>query len=77
MELIRTIKQKYNSQRHNDVVHQAKELITLSDFADELYIAYSGTPLIPIEPTWTSKDILRELTKLRNNYINSKTRGLS
>lgn len=77
MEFIRTIRQKYEARQHSDIRHQAEELITLSDFADELYVAYNGVPLVPIDPKWTSKDILEELTKLRSNYINSKTRSHS
>lgn len=56
----------------------AEETICLSDFADSIYIAYAGTPLVPIQPEWTSKDIMQELSKLRQNYINShlKQEGL-
>lgn len=72
MELIRTIREKQQTRHQQDIQHQAECLITLSDFADELYIAYNGTPLIPIEPSWTSKEIVAELTKIRQNYINSR-----
>ena len=50
----------------------AEETIRLSDFANSIYIAYAGTPLVPIQENWTSKDIMQELSKLRQNYVNSK-----
>jgi len=47
----------------------------LTDFGSSLYIAYNGTSLIEIDKNWTSDEILQELSKLRNNYINSNMKG--
>ena len=57
----------------------AEETICLSDFADSIYIAYEGTPLIPVQADWTSRDIIQELSKVRQNFINShlKQEGLA
>ena len=78
MELIRTLREKSQTKRQQDIQRLAEETITLSlsDFENRLYIAYAGTPLIPIQENWTSKDIVEEPTKLRQNYINSKTKEL-
>ena len=50
----------------------AEETITIQDFDDNLFIAYNGTPLAPIEPSWTTKEIVQQLSIFRHNYINSK-----
>ena len=76
MELIRTIKQKHLTAKQNEIHLQAEELITLSDFDSSLYIAYGGIPLVPIKEEWTSKEIVEELTKVRQNFINSKLKQL-
>lgn len=72
MELIRTLREKSQTKKEENLTKQAEYIITLSDFADSLYIAYEGTPLLPIKEEWTSKEILQELTKIRQNYIKSK-----
>jgi len=72
MEFIRTIREKYQTKHQNELQKQAEYVITLSDFCDNLYIAFQDIPLIPIQEDWTSKKILEELTKLRNQYINAK-----
>ena len=72
MEFIRTLREKQRTQRQADIEKNAVALIRVADFADSLYIAYDGTPLVPIEESWTSKEILHELSILRNNYVNSK-----
>lgn len=77
MEFIRTIREKSQTKREEQIQKMSEELITLSDFDSSLYIAYQGTPLIPVEESWTSKDILLELQKLRQNYINAKMKELN
>ena len=72
MELIRTLREKSQTKRQEEIHRQAEEMITLSDFDSSLFIAYQGTPLVPIKEEWTSKEILSELTKVRENYINAK-----
>lgn len=72
MEFIRTLKQRSQTKKQEELHRQAEDIITLSDFDSSLYIAYAGTPLVPIKEDWTSKEIVEELAKLRQNYINSK-----
>ena len=76
MEFIRTLfktdPEKRETKRQNTFRQQAEELITVTDFADELYIAYNGSPLAPIDPSWTTKEIVQQLSIFRNNFINSK-----
>jgi hypothetical protein len=76
MEFIRTLfktdPEKQETKRQNTLRQQAEELITVTDFADSLYIAYNGTPLAPIDPSWTTKEIVQQLSIFRNNFINSK-----
>ena len=76
MELIRTIRNRQQTKRENEIHCQAEELITLSDFNSNLYIAYAGTPLVPVDDNWTSKEIVQELSKVRQNYINAKKKLL-
>lgn len=76
MEFIRTIREKQQTKREEEIHKLAEQTITLADFEDSLYIAYAGTPFVPIKEEWTSKDILQELTKLRTNFINAKTKEL-
>lgn len=76
MKFIRTLfksdPEKQETKRQNTLRQQAEELITVTDFADSLYIAYNGTPLAPIDPSWTTKEIVQQLSIFRNNFINSK-----
>ena len=76
MELIRTLREKSLTRKQHEIYRMAEETITLSDFDSSLYIAYAGTPFVPIQEDWTSKRIVEELTKLRQNYINAKTKEL-
>jgi hypothetical protein len=72
MEFTRTLKSKQVTKHQDDLIRQAEDKIYLSDFNDNLFIAYDGTPLVPIEEDWTPKTIIEELSKLRQNYVNSK-----
>lgn len=72
MEFTRTIKEKQVTRHQDDLMRQAEDVIKVKDFDSDLYIAYSGTPLIPIKEDWTSKEIIQELTRLRTNYVSSK-----
>ena len=73
MELIRTLKERAATRRQQEIHQWAEQLITLDDFDSQLYIAYNGTPLIPVKDDWTPKEIIEELSKVRQNYIKSKT----
>jgi len=79
MEFIRTFREKSHTKRQEEIHKMAEETICLSDFADSIYIAYEGTPLIPVQADWTSRDIIQELSKVRQNFINShlKQEGLA
>lgn len=72
MEFTRTLKDKQVTKHQDDLAKQAEEKIFLDDFDSNLYIAYDGTPLIPIGEDWLPQDIIAELSKLRQNYVSSK-----
>lgn len=72
MELIRTLRERSQTKKQMEIQQLAEETITLSDLDNSLYIAFAGTPLVPIKEEWTSKEIVEELNKLRQNYIKSK-----
>lgn len=75
MEFTRTLKDKQVTKHQDEIIKQAEEKLYLADFDDNLYIAYDGTPLVPIEENWLPKDIMAELSKLRQNYVNSKMKN--
>ena len=72
MEFIRTIRERHQTAKQNEIKRQAEELIYVADFIDSLYIAYNGVPLVPIEKDWTTKEILEKLQSTRINYITAK-----
>ena len=72
MELIRTLREKRNTKQMEDINKMAEEFITLSDFEGSIFIAFHSVPLIPVDTSWTTKEILQELSKIRNNYVNAK-----
>ena len=75
MEFSRTIREKQVTKHQDDLMKQAEEKICLADFDSNLYIAYDGTPLIPIEEDWLPQDIITELSKLRQNYVKGKMKN--
>lgn len=75
MEFSRTIKEKQVTKHQDDLMQQAEDTIRIKDFDSSLYIAYSGTPLVPIQEDWTSKEIIQELAKLRTNFVNAKMKN--
>ena len=72
MEFIRTIREKHRTARQMEIQQLAEDTITVQDFDDSLYIAYNGTPLAPIDPSWTTKEIIQQLTIFRTNFINGR-----
>lgn len=76
MEFIRTIRDKVQTKRQEEIHKLAEDVITLSDFDDSLYIAYEGTPFVPIDEDWTSKQIVERLSSLRQNFVNAKIKEL-
>ena len=77
MKFTKSLKEKQINRYGGDVEKQSKEIIKLADFCDKIYIAYMDTPLVPIDESWNSKQILEELNKLRGNYVKAKTTGYS
>ena len=74
MDLIRTIREKQQTKKQTEIQQNAEDISTLSDFDDCIYIAFRGVPMIPIEKTDTSQEILVKLNNLRQNYIHAKMR---
>ena len=72
MEFIRTIKEKSQTKKQEAIAKLAESLITIQDFDNSLFIAYDGTPLAPIEASWTTKEIVQQLSIFRHNFINSR-----
>ena len=72
MELFDNFKKKRQESKERELRKQARLRIGIEDFNNVLFISIDGTPLVPIEPEWTQKEILEHLEKLRNNYINSR-----
>lgn len=76
MEFIRTIRFKQQTAKEESLAKEAEKVITLSDFANTLYIAYNGVPYIQIDDNATPKDIIQQLSVVRNNYINARSKSL-
>lgn len=72
MEFTRTIKEKQVTKHQDDLMKQSEEKLCLSDFNDSLFIAYEGVSLVPIGDNWTPKQIVEELSMLRQNYVKSR-----
>ena len=76
MELIRTLKEK--RQTNKQIKHQrqfiqaSEDYIRLSDFDNDMYIAYNDLPLVPVDRNWTVPQILEKLNEVRQNYVNAK-----
>lgn len=75
MEFFKKLREKSQSKLMEDIQERSKEVITLTDFGTSLFIAYNGTSLVEIDKNWTSDEILQELSKLRQNYINSNMKS--
>lgn len=72
MRFIESWKRKCQASRQHDIERRAEDLVTIRDFDSHLYIAYQGTPLVPVKEEWTSKEIVLELSKIRQNYVNAR-----
>lgn len=72
MELIKTLRERSQTQRQANIQRLAEETICLSDFDGDIYIAYNGTPLVPINKDSTTKEIIEKLSRVRQNFINSR-----
>ena len=72
MEFTRTIRNRQITKHEDDLAKEAEKKICINDFDSNLYIAYDGTPLIPIEEDWLPQDIIAELSKLRRSYVKGK-----
>ena len=77
MEFTRTLKERQVTKHQDDILRTAEDKIRLADFDDTLFIAYDGIPLIPIEKDWMPNRIVEELSKLRQNYVNSVMKNYS
>lgn len=71
MEFIRTIRERQQTAKQQNIQKEAEAVIRVADFESTLYIAVNGTPLILIEDSWTPKDIVKKLSEIRDNYVRS------
>lgn len=74
VEFIKSFKEKQKIKQFAAIKQQAEDNIYLSDFNNKVYIAVGGNPLVEIQEQWTTKEIMKELDKLRDNYISVKLR---
>lgn len=74
MEFIRTIREKQQTAKQESITKETEQVITLSDFDNTIYIAYNGIPLVQIGDNSTTKDIIKQLSVIRNNYINVRSK---
>ena len=72
MKLIKSLRERSQTRREEEIRQRAAERISISDFDDNLYIAFDGAPLVLLDENLTCKEIVEELSKVRGNYINSR-----
>lgn len=82
MNLFSDFKAKRRESRKKEIESQATQRIGIKDFDGELFFAYDGTPLLPVEDSATPKAMLATLGTLRDNFVKSKltesrTRGMA
>ena len=58
--------------KERELTRQARQRIGVQDFEDELYIAYDGTPIFPIDKDWTPEQIIKRLQTFRSNYVKGR-----
>ena len=75
MELFRTIREKSQTRKEEEIRVIATERISISDFDNQLYIAFDGAPLVLLDENLTCKQIVGELSRVRENYINSRLKN--
>lgn len=76
MEFIRTLREKSQTARQSSINDEALSILGLSDFEGKIFITYHGAPLIPIEDTWTSEEIIKKLESTRSSFIKYRKRQL-
>jgi hypothetical protein len=72
MELIRTLREKSQTRKEEEIRTIAADKISISDFDNNLYIAFDDAPLVLLDENLTCKQIVGELSRVRENYINSR-----
>lgn len=70
MELFKTIRERHETSKQENVRRRAEELITIEDFDGSLYIAIGDIPAILIDGESTVSQAVEQLENLRSNYIN-------
>ena len=58
MNIFAKLKQDRREAKERELTRQAHQRIGVRDFEGSLYIAYDGTPLVPVKDEWTPKDIV-------------------
>lgn len=82
MQLLSNLRAKRQENRKKEIESQARQRIGIKDFDGELFFAYDGTPLLPVEENATPKEMLATPGTLRENFVKSKltesrTRGMA
>ena len=72
MQLLSNLRAKRQESRKKEIESQARQRIGIKDFDGELFFAYDGTPLLPVEDSATPKAMLDTLSTLRENYVKSR-----
>lgn len=65
-------KEQSRRKREKEVQREAVRLITLTDFADSVYVAYEGNPLFALSKKATMAEAVGQLNEIRTNYIVAK-----
>lgn len=71
-ESVKDWQEQSRLKREKEVKRMAKELITLSDFAGSLYVAFGDNPLVALDGKTTAAEAVGKLAEIRANFIASK-----
>lgn len=72
MNIFARFKRDRQEAKERELTRQANQRIGVRDFEGHLYIAYDGTPLVPVKDEWTPKEIVAQLDILRGNYVKGR-----
>lgn len=70
MNILNSIKNFNTKSKLNAINQEAFDRFTINCYEGKLYYVSDGVPIIPIEETANAKDIAKQVTTFRKQFIN-------